>query len=164
MALSKLEMQQMLREMNVKFQADETTAQLKQRLQQAHHNLWLKSLSGGRPATGGAAGRRLIKKKRKQPPSLPDAHANVSAASDPPQPSPSPAQDRSGRADRPFRPRPIDKPSPGQPWKAAGVGTEPFNRKKNVFTSVIKRAKGCCELCGCSFADDTEAPLRTSSD
>jgi hypothetical protein len=43
MTLSKLEIQQMLREMNVKFDADETLDALKQRLQKEHHSLWLKS-------------------------------------------------------------------------------------------------------------------------
>ncbi|WP_054690946.1 hypothetical protein [Desulfosarcina cetonica] len=51
MTLSKLEIQQMLREMNVKFDADETYDELKQRLQKENHSLWLKSVSGDRGAT-----------------------------------------------------------------------------------------------------------------
>ena len=46
------------------------------------------------------------------------------------------------------RSQPIDKPAPGKPWKMAADGTEPFNRKKKVFDSVLKRCGMCCECCG----------------
>jgi 5-methylcytosine-specific restriction endonuclease McrA len=37
---------------------------------------------------------------------------------------------------------------PGKPWKPAAEGTEPFNRKKHVFDTVLRRAKMSCERCG----------------
>ncbi|WP_372683019.1 HNH endonuclease, partial [Desulfosarcina sp.] len=49
----------------------------------------------------------------------------------------------------------IDKPEPGKPWKAAADGTEPFNRKKNVFDSVLKRSRMCCECCGTRTGEGT---------
>ena len=66
MALTKLELQQMLREMNVKFKADESYDELNRRLQQEHHNLWLKSVSNGRTASGGT-GKKVIRKRKKAP-------------------------------------------------------------------------------------------------
>lgn len=64
MTLSKLELQQMLREMNVKFSADETYEELKHRLQQENHSLWLKSVSKNRTANGGRS--RVVVRRRKE--------------------------------------------------------------------------------------------------
>ena len=64
MTLSKLEVQQMLREMNVKFSADETLDALKQRLQKENHSLWLKSVSGSRTADGKSEKVRVRKRKK----------------------------------------------------------------------------------------------------
>ncbi|HSO19213.1 MAG TPA: HNH endonuclease [Desulfosarcina sp.] len=144
MALTKLELQQMLREMNVKFHADETYDELKQRLQQEHHSLWLKSVSGD-AGRGGGAPKKVIRKRRK-PPLSQDAVPDPSRAH-PANAKPSSAS-RAVRSREPaYRRRPIEKPEPGKPWKAAAAGTEPFNRKRNVFASVLKRADMCCERC-----------------
>lgn len=159
MALSKLEIQQMLREMNVKFDADETYAELKHRLQQENHSLWLKSVAGNRTAEG--AGKRVVVRKRRK--ASPDTE---------------PTDDRDGLSNQKatngkrfrgdtfdhaqnnkpaYRSRPIEKPSPGQHWKPAAEGTEPFNRTKNVFDSVLKRAKNCCERCGAKSDEGVDA-------
>lgn len=150
MTLSKLEVQQMLREMNVKFSADETLDALKQRLQKENHSLWLKSVSGGRTADGKSE--KVVVRKRKK-----EAAAHAAGTDAPADPrKPDPFKKTVTRRDPVYHGRPesayqqpsIEKPSPGKPWKAAADGTEPFNRKKNVFESVLRRARQCCEYCG----------------
>jgi 5-methylcytosine-specific restriction endonuclease McrA len=167
MALSKLEIQQMLREMNVKFHADETYDQLKQRLQQENHSLWLKSVSA-KPAVSREAGRPLVRKRKKggmAGPSAADADPTVKdvqtvkKAAPPRHPRPLHSAADPGGRNAPRRwDRTIDKPAPGKPWKAAADGTEPFNRKKRVFESVLKRAGRCCEQCGADTAAADLAP------
>jgi 5-methylcytosine-specific restriction enzyme A len=159
MTLSKLEIQQMLREMNVKFKADETLEELKQRLQQENHNLWLKSVSGARTPSG-ARKKNLIRKRKKEVCSQ-DREAAPPAASLDSQTAQNPvkrnASSLSRRSEPVYRPQPIDKPAPGKPWKAAADGTEPFNRKKNVFDTVLRRARMRCEYCGIEAGLGNEA-------
>lgn len=151
MALSKSEIRQMLREMNVKFDSEETYAALMQRLQNEHHRLWLKSMSGGRVAAGGAEAQVLKKRKKEAATQDPAADAPASSA-----PTQTPTRIRSREAPGRHRPpgepakrsQPVDKPAPGKPWKAAADGTEPFNRKKKVFDTVLRRARMRCEGCG----------------
>ena len=150
MTLSKLEIQQMLREMNVKFDADETYAELKHRLQQENHSLWLKSVSGDR-GTQGTDKRVVVRKRRKtgsdaQDTDDRDLHSNRKATVGKNRRDEAHDHDRRNKPAYPSRP--VDKPSPGQHWKSAADGTEPFNRTKNVFDSVLKRARNCCERCG----------------
>ncbi len=143
MALSKTEIQRMLREMNVKFDTDESYEALMQRLQQKNHSLWLKSVHG-------LAGSVRV---RKRPKPLPPPHGRtgdpvprVPAMPGPPGPG-RPTAPLAARKPA-WRPRPIDKPSPGKPWKPAADGTQPFNRTQNVFDFVLRRARNCCEGCG----------------
>jgi len=159
MTLSKVEIQQMLREMNIKFDADETREVLQQRLQQENHSRWLKSMSGSRSADG--RNDKILVRKRKKEVSSP------TSITDPPSESAKP--ETSGKPSKrtapgyPRKPEPaygsqsIDKPAPGKPWKAAADGTEPFNRKKNVFDSVLRRARMCCECCGIKAGEGTGA-------
>jgi 5-methylcytosine-specific restriction endonuclease McrA len=151
MTLSKLEIQQMLREMNVKFHADDSYETLKQRLQAENHSRWLKSVSTAPSIAGEAESIRV--RKRKAAASCQDQAA---AAQGPPihpetplKPSKRFDRDEGKRSVSPHRPPPtIEKPLPGKPWKSAAEGTEPFNRKKHVFDTVLRRAKMCCERCG----------------
>ncbi len=154
MTLSKLEIQQMLREMNVKFDADDTYDTLKQRLQQENHRRWLKSVSGIRSA-GGETDAVLVKKRKKEVPWQ-------APVTDPPRDSVNPATSATPtppaghrNTEPAHRSHPIDKPAPGKPWKAAADGTEPFNRKKNVFDSVLKRSRMCCECCGAKTGEES---------
>lgn len=156
MTLSKLEIQKMLREMNVKFDAEETYDALKQRLQQENHSRWLKSVSGIR-STDGKTDKILVRKRKKgdpaqdpinEPPRL-SARRETSAKPD------APAYPR--KPEPAYGSQPIDKPAPGKPWKAAADGTEPFNRKKNVFDSVLRRSRMCCECCGNQTGEGTGA-------
>lgn len=156
MTLSKLEIQQMLREMNVKFDADETYEELKARLQQENHSLWLKSMSSGRHAPDGA-GKILVRKRKKASPEPPDADMPPARQKSDARGTQLPSSQRSRGASDPFRPRPIEKPEPGKPWKAAADGVTPFNRKKNVFESVLRRAGGKCERCGQAAGPGTTA-------
>jgi hypothetical protein len=158
MALSKLEIQQMLREMNVKFGADETYGELKHRLQKENHSLWLKSVSGNRTANGGKP--RVVVRKRKETTQPADeAAADVLATQKKvTHPSFHESLGSDGHRYKPAnRPKPVDKPAPGQHWKPAADGTEPFNRTKNVFNSVLRRAKHCCERCGKRPGDGRQA-------
>ena len=159
MTLSKLELQQMLREMNVKFDAEETYEELKLRLQQEHHSLWLKSVSSARTTPDGAR-KTVVRKRRRKitPPELP--------AKEPQEPRPKtvPAardtnagKHRSQKLAPACRPRSIEKPEPGKPWKPVADGVEPFNRKKHVIESVLRRAGGCCERCGQEAGKGTNA-------
>ena len=158
MSLSKLEIQQMLREMNVKFDADESVDELKQRLQQEHHSLWLKSVSADLAATD-RTGQVVVRKRKKQIP-LQEPVTDPQAESGSRQTKASPTSQhpdrRRQRPEPPHHRHTIEKPAPGKPWKAAAEGTEPFNRKKNVFASVLRRARMCCEHCGIA-SDDTAA-------
>lgn len=156
MTLSKLEIQQMLREMKIKFDADETYEALKQRLQQENHSRWLKSVSGKR-STGCRADKILVRKRKKKVPSQ-DPIIDPSSESIKPKTSGKPvtwiATGHPRKTESAHVSQSIEKPLPGKPWKAAADGTEPFNRKKNVFDSVLRRAKMCCECCG-SKTDET---------
>ncbi|BBO73934.1 hypothetical protein DSCW_13510 [Desulfosarcina widdelii] len=150
MELSKLEIQQMLREMNVKFSADETYEDLKQRLQKENQSLWLKSVSENR--TQGDSSKRVVVRKRRKEPDLQKSPSDASAEPD----NLRTQRKSSSRSDaaRAFRRQPaaprhsIEKPAPGKPWKEAANGTEPFNRKKKVFETVLRRSRMRCENCG----------------
>lgn len=159
MTLSKLEIQQMLREMNVKFHADETYEELKQRFQQANHSLWLKSVSRDRTTAGRTE--KILVRKRKQEAPPQDLITDPASTSTKPEASGKPAtRSASGYPAKPepaYRPRPIEKPVPGKPWKMAADGTEPFNRNKNVFDSILRRARMCCERCGIKSGEGTGA-------
>ena len=150
MTLSKLEVQQMLREMNVKFGADETLDALKQRLQKENHSLWLKSVSGSQTVNGKSE--NVVVRKRKKEAASPAAETEAPAAPPKPDAFKKTAHLRDpvyhGRSESACQQPSIEKPSPGKPWKPAADGTEPFNRKKNVFESVLRRARKCCEHCG----------------
>ena len=150
MTLSKLEIQQMLREMNIKVDADDTYDALKKRLQQANHRRWLESIAEGR-STEGKNEKNLVRKRKKEVPT-PDPLADPLPESTKPETYGKPTTRTPPRDPRKFEPahgsRPIEKPAPGKPWKMAADGTEPFNRKKNVFDSVLRRARMCCERCG----------------
>lgn len=156
MKLKRLEIQQMLREMNIKFDADETYDALKQRLQQENHRRWLKSVSKSRSADVETEKSGLRIRKKAVAPQ--DSATGPPSDSAKPQPSKKPSALTAPAVPRVPEPshksRPIEKPAPGKPWKAAADGTEPFNRKKKVFDSVLRRAKRCCEWCG-SKADES---------
>jgi 5-methylcytosine-specific restriction endonuclease McrA len=159
MTLSKQEIQQMLREMHIKFDADETLDALEQRLQQEHHRRWLKSVSESRFADGGNDRIRVRKRKKEvlsqNPIAGPPSESAQTETSGKTTPRTAPAYPR--KPEPSHGTQPIDKPAPGKPWKAAADGTEPFNRKKNVFDSVLRRARMCCECCGTKAREEIGA-------
>jgi 5-methylcytosine-specific restriction enzyme A len=165
MALSKLEIQQMLREMNVKFDADESYEELRHRLQQENHSLWLKSVSGDRSPDGGSESIVVRRRKKKDPTEIEAADPSIQSARSnrPARSTLSESSARRGATDHGRKPEPayqtrtVEKPAPGKPWKSAADGTEPFNRTKNVFNSVLQRAKRCCERCGKKSGEGPDA-------
>lgn len=147
MGLTKLEIQQMLREMGVKFDADETYEALRERLQKRNHRLWLKSVE--------KVSSRVRVRKRKNA-LLSRSQINGTLAES----TPSGTTEKKMKAAKAsvsqklsYRPRSIEKPAPGKPWKVAATGVQPFNRHKNVIASVFRRAKNCCEGCGFQSSD-----------
>jgi hypothetical protein len=150
MALSKLEIQQMLREMNVKFSADETYEDLKQRLQKENRSLWLKAVSENR--TEGGSSKRIVVRKRRKAPALQNPSSDTTAEPDNLGTERKPASRFDASHSRWRQPavsrHVIEKPAPGKPWKEAASGTEPFNRKKKVFETILRRSRMCCENCG----------------
>ena len=159
MTLSKLEIQQMLREMNVKFHADDTYEDLKLRLQHENHSRWLKSVSGNQTSAGSTE--KVVVRKRKKETQPPDTISDSPTDSTDPKTTTLPSQhavaDHRQRPEPPYRQQSIEKPEAGKPWKAAANGTEPFNRKKKVFESVLRRARKCCEHCGVDSKDASKA-------
>ena len=140
----------MLGEMSVKFGVDESVDELKRRLQQENHSLWLKSVNANR-ASADRSGTVVIRKRKDlAPPQEPvidkQADSNslkpkaIAASRDPDR--------RRQWSESPRHRHTIEKPAPGKPWKAAAEGTQTSNCKKNVFASVLRRAHMCCELCG----------------
>jgi hypothetical protein len=150
MALRKLEIQQMLREMNVKFSAEETYEDLKQRLQKENQSLWLKAVSENR--TQGGSSKRVVVRKRRKTTALQDPSSDAPAESEPLRTKGETASRSDAARSRRRQPQvprnAIEKPPPGKPWKAAADGTEPFNRKRKVFETVLRRSRMCCENCG----------------
>ena len=160
MTLSKLEMQQMLREMNVKFSADESYQELKQRLQQENHALWLKSVAAKKDA-GGHADQVVVRKRSKTSPtpeSASDWAVPPAETSQERQPRSPTTTGRKQSLVQNYHRQTIEKPAPGKPWKEAANGTEPFNRKKKVFATVLRRARMCCEGCDQSFQEASGQP------
>ena len=160
MALSKLEMQQMLREMNVKFGTDDTYEELKQRLQKENHSLWLKSVAASRKTTGKPE-KTVVRKRKKEPQPLDPVSDPTIFPTRPQKERPSKSSTVAGKPPRPARSyhrSAIEKPAPGKAWKETAKGTEPFNRKKRVFESVLRRSHACCE--GCSHkAEETSGRI-----
>lgn len=155
MTLSKLEIQQMLREMNVKFHADDTYEDLKLRLQHENHARWLKSVSGNQTAAGSTEKVVVRRRKKETPPQdlMSDSPTDSTTLGTTTQSSPRSVADNKRRPEPDYRQQAIEKPAPGKPWKTAANGTEPFNRKKKVFESVLRRARKCCEHCGLDSKD-----------
>ncbi len=149
----------MLREMNVKYDSGATTEELKRQLQQEHHRLWRKSIST-RPAAGRQTGRGIIRKRKKEATTgdLASRQTDTDGATNEtvaPGSRQAPAQ--VGNGNREISHHPIQKPKPGKPWKDAADGTEPFNRKKRVFESVLRRCAMRCERCGIQTGQGTES-------
>jgi 5-methylcytosine-specific restriction endonuclease McrA len=149
MELSKLEIQQMLREMNVTFEAEESYVSLKKKLQKENHSLWLKSVSE-RESTDGRKKKAVVRKRKRIDPPDETVHARYIDAAQKPITTATRCEDRPSmiRDKTPRGPLGIEKPKAGKPWKEVANGTEPFNRKKNVFETVLRRSGNCCERCG----------------
>ncbi|MGD9878459.1 HNH endonuclease, partial [Desulfococcus sp.] len=139
-----------------------TYDELKQRLQKENHSLWLKSVSGDRGTTSRDGKIRVRKRKRADASGiLTDSPCPASRKNETPE-KPTPLHAHARKVGPAFRPQVIEKPVAGKPWKSVADGTEPFNRKKNVFDSVLRRCGMCCEHCGQAIAAnaDPESALK----
>lgn len=139
----------MLREMHIKFSADESHEDLKTRLQKENNKRWLKSIRQNEEAA--SSSKRVIRRKRSV--SLPSTDVEDDKIQE---------KSRSFDAMDPFGEISYygtqqegdhqienDRPQVFVKDKKAGYDPEKiFSRTKNVFKSIMKRAGSACELCG----------------
>ncbi len=148
MELSKLEIQLMLREMNIKISADQSYDELKGLLQKENHNRWLKSVSANLDGKNPKA-KQVIKRRRK---------ADKKPVVQIDQVVKDTIKDRNYEAqyadelstEHEYNPSSPHSTRPLVFVKDKNTGDNPnkiFSRTKNVFASVKKRANNCCELC-----------------
>ena len=137
MNLSKIELQEMLREMGLKFSHDASYEELRQMFQNENHRRWL---GQNRPE-----GPKRVIRRRRVTPATPDAAPQLPAeaplAKDmAPPPETAERTARKGKI-RPRRELPLRrlKHRDGEPVV--------FDRHQNVFATVLRRAKRRCELC-----------------
>ena len=137
MNLSKIELQEMLREMGLKFSVTASYDELRQLFQDENHRRWL-----GQNRPDGP--KRVIRRRRTQPSVAPEARPPSAA-----EPSheklaptkPDQADVRPGTSK--FRPR---RELPVRRFGRRDDGPA-VDRQQNVFATVLRRAKRCCELC-----------------
>jgi 5-methylcytosine-specific restriction enzyme A len=137
MNLSKIELQEMLREMGLKFSAAASYDELRQMFQDENHRRWL-----GQNRPDGP--KRVIRRRRTQPAMAPEDPPPTAAEQnlDKLEPSPPIQADRRPGTTK-FRPR--------RELPARRLGRRDdspvVDRQQNVFATVLRRAKRCCELC-----------------
>lgn len=165
MHLTKLELQEMLREMGVKFSHTESYENLKKLFQEENHIRWM-----GKGQTHGPRQKDGLKRviRKRSAPSV----GNVVVQSNPPhEKSDVMTESMSVREnkktldswERNRKKQPHAKPEFSEsqiPTKSKP--SEIFDRGKNVFATVLRRSQNCCELCGrqCSPGDDTREDLK----
>lgn len=164
MDLSKLELQQMLREMGVKFSHTDSHDNLKQLLKQENHNRWLRA--GGADGVPDKRSRKtVIRKKRSLTnkighPSGGDAVVREGSSQAPPR---DPVAADHSRAVAP-KPKPKAQKERRRPLAVAKLRRDKaapvnFDRHKYGFETVLKRAANRCELCGAgSPSQGNESP------
>jgi 5-methylcytosine-specific restriction enzyme A len=157
MQLTKLELQEMLREMGVRFSPKDSYKNLKALFQQENHLRWMRSLA----EKDGGKSKKIVRKKpvliqAPVPTTVPE-HSPASSAEVQPKPAAGPAP-ADGLADRsPRRPRFFRKIHTRGAKEGMAAAKPIFDRTQNVFEIVLRRAKGRCELCGQSPAGQQPA-------
>ncbi len=151
MELTKLEIQQMLREMHIKFPADESYESLRIRLQKENNQRWLRSISrnGNNAAT---TTRRIIRKRKPVLPQPQDADDDGTGAEASKAVFDHPHERKyaESRSEQEFGQdlNPDDRPAVFVKDKKTGHDPEKvFSRTKNVLESIMRRADNRCELC-----------------
>ncbi|MDJ0782000.1 MAG: hypothetical protein QNJ22_08505 [Desulfosarcinaceae bacterium] len=144
MNLSKMELQEMLREMGLKFSPDASYDELRQMFQSENHRRWLGEHRPEGP-------KRVIRRRRSASPT-----ATASTPADTAEPAPIPADGlplgaAHGAAKPKFRPR---REHPTRHHRRTDSAPAVFDRQKNVFATVLRRAKRSCELCDSAAPED----------
>jgi hypothetical protein len=149
MNLSKIELQEMLREMGLKFSPDSTYEELRQMFQNENHRRWLGENRPDGP-------KRVIRRRRatSPAPAVPPPPAAAEARS---KKDPSPPSGSTGRITGKTKTRPR-RELPARRLKRLGGEPVVVDRRQNVFATVLRRAKRRCELC------DTPAPENRAQD
>jgi hypothetical protein len=145
MNLSKIELQEMLREMGLKFSPTASYEELRQMFQDENHRRWL-----GQHRPDGP--KRVIRRRRTPPKVAPEAA--------PPEPV-SPEKIEAGAAQNDPSARPAARPKPrprrellSRRLMRTNGEAVVFDRQKNVFATVLRRSKRCCELCDLTAPKD----------
>ena len=138
MNLSKIELQEMLREMGLKFSPEASYDELRRMFQNENHRRWLGANRPDGP-------KRVVRRRRTASPAPVDPPLTPVEAQLPPQ-AESPTPEASDRVPAKPRVRPRRELPARRPRQA---DTEPVivDRRQNVFATVLRRAKRCCELC-----------------
>jgi hypothetical protein len=143
MQLTKLELQEMLREMGVKFSPKDSYKDLKDLFQQENHLRWMRSLASQQ----GEKKNRIIRKKALPTQASVPAPKEILPALLPKPPfEPAAAKGQVDRGAR--RPRFFHKVHSRGAKPAFAAEKAISDRAHNVFDIVLRRAKGRCELCG----------------
>lgn len=139
MNLSKIELQEMLREMGLKFSPTASYEELRRMFQDENHRRWL-----GQNRPDGP--KRVIRRRRSAPQAAPEA---ASTKTPPPTEQTSPAlKDSPPRPSAKSKFRPRRELPTRRLMRSDGDGNAVvFDRQRNVFATVLRRAKGRCELC-----------------
>jgi 5-methylcytosine-specific restriction enzyme A len=148
MNLSKVELQEMLREMGLKFSHDTSYEELLRMFQSENHRRWLGEHRPDGP-------KRVIRRRRSIAPAtaeLPSAPGGGSTSSTK-APSPLHLPDKVARKTA-FKPR---KELPARRFKRDSDAPVVSDRHQNVFATVLKRARRRCELCE-AVAPEVPAP------
>lgn len=147
MELSKLELQQILREMKIKISVNQSYDELKALLKQENHNRWLKSVSQNADGRKTTVKRVIRRKKTAEKPDTKIRHAENDRINEKPYSthlSYDPQQEHEIKTPEQHSTRPLVFVKN----KNTGENSDKiFSRTKNVFESVKKRANNCCELC-----------------
>ncbi len=150
MHLTKLELQEMLREMGVKFSHNESYENLKRLFQEENHMRWMGKVSTQGQRSNGykqvvrkrsAAGSKKMMVLSNPPVSEKrDTSTPVSLSKTPKTISSRLKSRRKNCYPKPDNPTPSSNLSPSQEMGSS--------RGRDIFATVLRRAQNCCELCG----------------
>lgn len=160
MHLTKLELQEMLREMGVKFSHTESYENLKKMFQEENHMRWMgKGHFSGQQRKG--LEKRVIRKRATTGEPEMVMLSNRAIGDRGASASQSAALSKNirqmnlrekGRTKTLFSKPEKPETEPSPPKTTAPI----FDRSRDVFSTVLRRAQNCCELCGCRSHSDQD--------
>jgi hypothetical protein len=140
MNLSKIELQEMLREMGLKFSHDTSYEELLRMFQSENHRRWLGEHRPEGP-------KRVIRRRRQTAPASSDTPSAATLATKPtPQKEARPPRHIADKALRKPKSRPRED-LPARRLKRDNGAPVVLDRRQNVFATVLRRADRRCELC-----------------